>query len=207
MPRRTFLLLALFTLLGPSLAFAGEPPNVSTATPSDQHGALAVWAIVELHFLGVMVVAGSSLLAFFLDAIGSLLGRSLGIGDALWKSLFSRLSVVFSLLGLAGLGIAGAYPEAVQQWLGRFSPTFNIHMFFGILGLASGYGVLNSRGDGAKARDRQRANGAIAAVSIILIIGFVSTAMNAETVAHGFYVGTWAFLLPLLVLVGCRVFK
>lgn len=206
MPRRTFFFLALALLFGPSLALAAEPPEAVT-NPLNQHGALAVWAMVELHFLGVMVVAGSSLLAFFLDAVGFILGRSLGIGDALWKSLFSRLSVVFSLLGLAGLGIAGAYPEAVQLWLARFSPTFNIHMFFGILGLASGYGVLNSRGDGAKARDRQRANGAIAAVSIILVIGFFTTAMNAETVGHGFYVGTWAFLLPMLVLVGCRVFK
>jgi hypothetical protein len=204
MTQRVLFLFTLILLGLPNLCFAAGP---AIPSPGAEEGSLAVWAIVELHFLGVMVIAGSSLLAFFIDAIGALLGRHLRIGDALWKSLFSRLSVVFSLLGLAALGVAGAYPESIQAWLGRYSPTFGVHMFFGILGLASGYGVLNSRGDGARVRDRQRSNGAIAVVSLILVVGFGATILQSTEFAHSFYVGSLAFLLPLVVLLSCRFFE
>jgi hypothetical protein len=201
MVQRALLILLLFV---PTLSWAEDPSALTVETLTKPHGSLAVWAILQLHFLGIMVVAGSSLLAFFIDSVGSLLGKHLGVGDALWKSLFSRLSVLLSLLGLAALGVSGAYPEAAGQWLHRFSPTFGVHVFFGVLGLASGYGVINSQGQGARLRDRQRANGAIAAVVFILAVGFVTTVMNKSVLAPGIYAGALVFLLPLLVLLCCR---
>lgn len=187
----------LLVLYGPDLWAQDAGKAVS------KPGRLALWAVVELHFLGIMVLTGSTLLAFLIDGLGVVLGQSFAIGDGLWKGLFSRLSVMFSLLGLAALGVAGTYPEAAQHWLGLCAPTFLVHVYFGALGLASGYGVLSCHHLSGDGRKRDRAQSAILAVVGLLILGCYRIAIEGKGDAAQLF-GILAFAGPALTLAWCH---
>lgn len=204
-PLRTPLLVMLLTLCFGS-ALAAEPPPVASVKPHQLGpGQVVLWLAVELHFLAIMVLAGSALLAVLMDSCSSILGQSLVLGDGLWRHLYSRLSVMFSFLGLAGLAVAGLFPHEAQNWLGFFAPTFGTHVYFGLVGLAGGYGVLCCSLEADQQHHAGQVNLAFIAVESLLTIGFVSYLLGMhEFAGEAVLKATVCFAIPAISLAWFR---
>lgn len=205
-------LVAVVAVLLPDVAFAAGPEPAEVALNPEvrpvEH--LAVWAVIELHFLCVMVLSGLALLTVLFDGAGAVLGRRLRIGYGLWRDLFSWLPVMFSLLSLVALAVAGLFPEAARDWMDRFAQTFSIHVYFGVLGLSSGYGVLTCRpADPERPRsesEERLADGAAAFVVLALLGGVWRLVGDGLSNAEGADLfGILALGLPLLLLVRLRL--